>query len=101
MKDDALQITILREELKERDTILTDARLDALTSRQQLEELRQQLHKLRSENSSLKEELVRELIMSAYAWDGELAKLPKKKDDRLFWLRFPSAEGISGMWRSL
>ncbi|CAM1294373.1 NAV2 (predicted) [Pycnogonum litorale] len=49
----------LKKQLREKDMVLTDIRLDALTSAHQLESLKDTVNKMRSEMLSLKEDNVR------------------------------------------
>lgn len=47
-------VTVLQNKINEKDSALTDIRLEALTSAQQVEQLREAINKLQTENVNLR-----------------------------------------------
>lgn len=66
----------LRQQLVEKESTLTDCRLEALTSAHQLDHMKEQLMKLRAENAALKQ-TNEQLAKIALRSDGSQTSLPQ------------------------
>ncbi|CAL4069603.1 unnamed protein product, partial [Meganyctiphanes norvegica] len=81
-EDKDQEVDELRQELQKKDMMLTDIRLDALSSTHQLESLKETINKMRNEMVSLKNDNVRlQRIVVSKSLNSSLSSLPTSADD--------------------